>query len=109
MAPEERERLYERLAEEFCEDPAVARGTMMGFPCLRVGGEFFASLERSRGNLIVKLSAVEVSQLIESGSAAPFAPAGRAFREWAEIQGAEAGEWRSLMNRARKFVQNLDS
>ncbi len=108
MAPEEREQLYERLAAEMCQDPAVARGTMMGFPCLRVDGEFFASLERSSGNLIVKLPAGEVSELVNSGSATPFAPAGKVFREWAEVQGAEAGEWRSLLSRAREFVLKLD-
>ena len=109
MAPEEREQLYDRLAAELCADPAVAPGTMMGFPCLRVDGEFFASLERSTGNLIVKLPAGAVTELIEAGTAEPFAPAGRVFRERAEVQGADSDEWRTLLGRARQFVQHLGS
>jgi hypothetical protein len=39
-----REAPFWDLAEEMYVDPAVERGTMMGFPCLRVSGQFFASL-----------------------------------------------------------------
>jgi hypothetical protein len=51
-----REALFWDLAEEMYVDPAVERGTMMGFPCLRVSGQFFASLEKDTGELIVKLA-----------------------------------------------------
>lgn len=37
--------------------PDVATGTMMGFPCLRVEGAFFASCDHGTGDLIVKLPA----------------------------------------------------
>ena len=33
----------------------VAAGTMMGFPCLRTSGAFFASCDHRTGDLIVKL------------------------------------------------------
>jgi hypothetical protein len=33
----------------------VSRSTMMGLPCLRVRGAFFASFDRRTGDLLVKL------------------------------------------------------
>jgi hypothetical protein len=44
--------------------PGVATGTMMGFPCLRVSGAFFASCDHRSGDLIVKLPRHRVEQLI---------------------------------------------
>ncbi len=40
----------------------VATGTMMGFPCLRVSGAFFASCDHRSGDLIVKLPRHRVEQ-----------------------------------------------
>ncbi|MFM2073098.1 MAG: hypothetical protein RLZZ623_3362, partial [Actinomycetota bacterium] len=34
------------LAEELLQRPDVSRSTMMGLPCLRLDGAFFASLDR---------------------------------------------------------------
>jgi hypothetical protein len=31
------------------------KSTMMGHPCLRINGDFFASMERNTGDLIVNL------------------------------------------------------
>src|ERR1700730_10097270 len=42
----------------------VATGTMMGFPCLRVSGAFFASRDHRSGDIIVKLPKHRVEQLI---------------------------------------------
>jgi hypothetical protein len=60
----------------------VATGTMMGFPCLRFAGAFFASCDHRSGDLIVKLPRHRVEHLIQAGAGEPFAPAGRTFREW---------------------------
>jgi DNA-binding HxlR family transcriptional regulator len=57
----------------------VATGTMMGFPCLRLSGAFFASCDHRSGDLIVKLPRHRVEQLIQAGTGKPFAPAGRTF------------------------------
>ena len=70
-------------AEPLLATASVTRSTMMGFPCLRVSGRFFASFDRRTGALVIKLPAARVHQLIASGEAEPFAPAGRTFREWA--------------------------
>lgn len=99
-----REELYSRLTESLLDDPAVERSTMMGYPCLRVNGGFFASVERSTGHLIVKLPAARVGELVESGIGIPFAPNGRVFREWVACPFPDEEEWAALLDEARAFV-----
>jgi hypothetical protein len=82
----------------------VAAGTMMGFPCLRVSGAFFASCDNRAGDLIVKLAEHRVQQLIQAGAAKPFAPAGRAFREWIMVDDRDPARWAQLIDEARAFV-----
>ncbi|MBQ1093328.1 MmcQ/YjbR family DNA-binding protein [Streptomyces sp. B93] len=82
----------------------VATGTMMGFPCLRVAGGFFASCDRRSGDLIVKLPRERVQELIEAGVGSPFAPAGRTFREWVLVSDRDETLWVDLIDEARVFV-----
>ena len=82
----------------------VATGTMMGFPCLRVSGAFFASCDHRSGDLIVKLPSHRVEQLIRAGAGKPFAPAGRTFREWVLIDDRDPARWASLIDEARAFA-----
>jgi hypothetical protein len=84
--------------------PDVATGTMMGFPCLRVAGAFFASCDHRTGDLIVKLPRRRVEQLIAAGTGKPFAPAGRTFREWVLVDGRDEARWLELIDEARDFV-----
>ncbi|MBE8519258.1 hypothetical protein ILP97_17355 [Amycolatopsis sp. H6(2020)] len=87
--------------------PDVATGTMMGFPCLRVSGAFFASCDHRTGDLIVKLSRDRVQQLIADGVGKPFAPAGRVFREWVLIAGRDEHLWTTLIAEAHEFVGGM--
>jgi hypothetical protein len=82
----------------------VATGTMMGFPCLRVAGAFFASCDHRTGDLIVKLPRHRVEQLITAGTGKPFAPAGRTFREWVLIDDRDPARWTELIDEALAFV-----
>ena len=82
----------------------VATGTMMGFPCLRVAGAFFASCDRRTGDLIVKLPKDRVKQLIQAGAGQPFAPAGRTFREWVLVSDRDPARWAGLIDEARTFA-----
>ena len=68
------------LAEPLLAHAGVERSTMMGLPCLRLHGAFFAGCDRRIGHLVVKLPQTRVDDLIDSGRAQPFAPAGRRFR-----------------------------
>lgn len=100
----EREALFWKLAESLYAEPAVTRSTMMGFPCLRANGNFFACIERGSGNLIVKLPAERVNELVASGAGIPFAPTGRVFREWVAFPVPDEDEWAALLDEAQAFV-----
>jgi hypothetical protein len=99
-----RETLFWELAQQLLAEPGVTQGTMMGYPCLRANGAFFACVERATGHLIVKLPAHRVAALVATGQALPFAPNGRTFREWAAFPVADPGEWRALLAEAREFT-----
>lgn len=96
--------LYEGLALSMLSDPEVTRSTMMGFPCLRIGGQFFACQHRENKHLVVKLPAARVAELVASGHGVAFAPSGRTFREWVELPEADAALWAQVMLEAREFV-----
>src|SRR5258706_15525078 len=95
------EDLFWDLVQPMYEDPAVRRSTMMGLPCVRLAGRFFASLDRRSGALLVKLPHQRVGQLIAGGHGEAFAPAGRVFREWAAIPRPDRRHWHSLLTEAR--------
>jgi hypothetical protein len=99
-----RETLFWELAQQLLAEPGVTQGTMMGYPCLRANGAFFACVERTTGHLIVKLPAHRVNELAATGQALPFAPNGRTFREWAAFPVADPGEWLALLAEARDFA-----
>jgi hypothetical protein len=94
---------WEAAAAALAHDD-VATGTMMGFPCLRVSGAFFASCDHRTGDLIVKLPRRRVEQLIDAGAGQPFAPAGRTFREWVLIDDRDQARWAELIDEARLFA-----
>ena len=50
-------KLYEDLTDDLLYDPSVGRSTMMGHPCVRRAGHFFASFDPKGDRLVVKLPA----------------------------------------------------
>lgn len=88
------------LAGPLLKQAGVTRSTMMGFPCLRLDGDFFASCDHGTGELVVKLDAPRVAELIAAGKAEPFAPSGRQFREWAVIPIRRHRSWSGLLDEA---------
>ena len=94
------------LADPLLDRPNVTRSTMMGLPCLRVDGAFFASWDRTTGALLVKLPEARVDALVADGRAQPFAPAGRRFREWAAIPAVWTRAWRALLDEAHQHVSS---
>jgi hypothetical protein len=100
------ERFWE-LAEVYLVRPGISRSTMMGYPCLRLRGQFFASTDRTTGDLLVKLPEARVDALLSAGRAEPFAPAGRRFREWAAIPYSRSRNWKRLLEEAHDFVDSL--
>lgn len=100
-----KEALYQDVSEETLAEAGVERSTMMGFPCLRLDGKFFASLDREESHdLVVKLPAARVSELIEGGTGTEFAPAGKVFKEWVAIPAPDETLWRALLAEAMAFA-----
>lgn len=94
------------LADDLIAEGKVEEGTMMGHHCLRStsGGGFVATVERSSGDLVTKLPRARVEELIESGIGAPFAPAGKVFREWVAISADHDDRWEELISESIAFV-----
>lgn len=102
--PQAKKDLYQRLARELMADPAVTQATMMGLPCLRLNGAFFAALDRTTSNLIVKLPADRVADLIARGIGSTFAPNNRPFREWVAVTRLDQSTWADVLSEAKAFV-----
>ncbi len=102
---EELQGLFWDVAATLLEEDGVTKSTMMGYPCLRVDGNFFASVNPQSGNLIVKLPKARVSTLIEAGDGLAFAPNGRQFKEWVQFESRDRQHWLDLMTEAKTFVQ----
>lgn len=85
-------------------EPGVEEGTMMQFPCLRSGGEFFAMPHHETGDAVLKLPADRVSALVEAGVGEPFGPGKKVFKEWVLVPATHADRWLDLATEARAFV-----
>lgn len=97
------------VAAPHLEAPDVEQGTMMGSRCLRVGGEFACMVDTRNGQLIVKLPAARVLELIDEGATEPFAPAGRTFKEWTAVLGDTPEAWAPLIEEAIAFARSQAS
>jgi hypothetical protein len=97
-------KLYDELTDDLLYDPAVGRSTMMGYPCVRRSGRFFASFDPRAEALVIKLPRERVAELIAEGTGEPFAPNGRVFREWVTIPEPVPGLWEQLLAEARDFA-----
>ncbi len=97
--------LFREVTEPLLATGLADEGTIMGFPCLRTSsGEFLAMAEHTSGDLIVKLPASRVDELVDESTGLPFAPAGRRFREWVRVPGRDEELWQALLDESRAFV-----
>lgn len=78
----------------------VTRSTMMGFGCLRLDGDFFATCDHRTGDLVVKFDEARVTAMLDSGAVGPFAPNGRRFPEWASIPFERRRSWAKVLDEA---------
>jgi hypothetical protein len=106
--PATSEALFEGHAARWQKRAGVTLGTMMGLPCLRVGGQFFASLDRQNGGLLVKLPAARVESEIAKEKGETFAPNGRVFREWLRVPQVGSRGWAAYLREAHRFVSEAD-
>jgi hypothetical protein len=98
------ERRFWELATPLLDQSGVSRSTMMGFACLRLDGDFFATCDHRNGDLVVKLNEERVTALLASEVAEPFAPNGRRFREWASIPLTRRRRWGPLLDEALELA-----
>lgn len=82
----------------------VEEGTMMQFPCLRSGGEFFAMPHHQSGHAVLKLPAARVAALVDEGVGQPFGPGEKVFKEWVLVDSTHEEHWLDLVHEARRFV-----
>jgi hypothetical protein len=102
---DDHQRFWE-VAEPYLIAGALVEGTMMGHQCLRSAGSngFVATVERSTGNLVVKLPKARVAELIGAGEGLPFAPAKKVFREWVALPSFDEQRWSELIEESMEFV-----
>jgi hypothetical protein len=106
--PSQREALFRQLTDLLSHDDGrVTQSTMMGFPCLRVDDKFCACVERATGDLILKLPAERVNDLVRTGTGRPFAPNGRVFKEWVACPTPARGFWSDLLSEAKRYVDGV--
>ncbi len=94
---------FAAVVDAFARDRRVTSGRMMASLGLRVGGKIFAMLVR--GDLVVKLPAPRVTELVEAGMARQFDPRrdGRLMKEWAVLPGDDP-PWVAIAREAYAFV-----
>jgi hypothetical protein len=97
-------RLYDELTDDLLYDPVVGRSTMMGYPCVRRAGRYFASFDTKNDALVLKLPSRRVEELVDEGTGDVFAPNGRVFREWVTIPLPDRVVWEDLLAEARDFA-----
>ncbi|HUW02880.1 MAG TPA: hypothetical protein VMW08_11050 [Acidimicrobiales bacterium] len=99
------ERFWEAV-EPFLAEDGVEEGTLMGFACIRVHGEFFAMPKHDTGQLVCKLAAERVAELVAEGTGEPFGPGNKVFKEWVLIDFAHEDRWHDLAGEAKAFVSD---
>ncbi len=103
------EQLFEDVSARLLEeDPTLGQGRMMNAVGLKTGGKFFAMVVKDE--LVVKLPAARVDELIAGGEGRRFDPGhGRQMREWATLRPADEAACTAYVVEAKDFVATLAS
>ncbi len=95
---------FAALVDELVGEPGVTPptgGRQFGSDALKVGGSIFAMVYR--GDLVVKLPAARVAELIAAGAGGPFDTGrGRPMRQWLAV--SPDADWPALAREALAFV-----
>ncbi len=96
--------LFWDLAEPLMAAGRADEGQLMRSRCLRVNGDFLAMAEYRTGDLVVKLPAHRVAELVDAGVGLSFAPAGKTFKEWVQVPGRDETRWQALLDEGLTFA-----
>ena len=84
----------------------VEQGRILHSQGLKTGGKFFGFV--TGDDLVVKVPAARVQELIEGGAGAPFdAGKGRPMKEWVRLHPDDAATCWAYLDEARAFVSAL--
>ena len=98
---------FDEVRARFAGRPDVGEGRMFHCDGLTCGGKFFATLSRD-DQMLVKLPADRVTELVTSGVSLPFdANKGRVMREWTLVPLSSVDEWAPIAEEAFAFAQTL--
>jgi TfoX/Sxy family transcriptional regulator of competence genes len=97
--------LFDRVSERVLAERAeVEKARMFASDGLKTGGKFFAMVS-SKGDLVVKLPAERVDEIVSSGAGERFDPGhGRVMKEWASLRPADEQACAAYVEEAREFV-----
>jgi hypothetical protein len=85
------------------EHPGDEAGRMLQSPGVRTGGRFYGFT--AGDDLIVKLPAARVRELLDSGEGLPCSPRpGRPMREWVRVPSPDESACVSYLSEARAFL-----
>jgi len=98
-----RQELTSALHRMLAEHPGDEAGRMLQSPGVKTGGKFYGFT--AGDDLIVKLPAARVRQLLDSGAGLPCSPRpGRPMREWVRIPSPDEESCVSYLSEARAFL-----
>lgn len=97
--------LFDTVAERMLERDGIEQARMMNAVGLKVAGKFFAMVVD--GDLVVKLPARRVEELVASGTGRPFESGRRVMREWVRLRPADETACAAYADEARAFVAAL--
>ena len=88
------------------EEPGLERGRVFHSDGLKTAGKLCAFV--TKGELVVKLPAERVSELIAAGTGLPFdAGKGRPMKEWVRLRPEDEAACTAYVLEARSFVAGL--
>lgn len=97
--------VWEQLVAAFAGARRVTRGGRgFGAGALKVDGRIFAMVTPG-GQLVFKLPAVRIRELLDNGEATAFASGGRTLKEWCVMTNLRASACLELADEALQFVR----